>query len=336
MGGSHWSDAAYTNNVSHRVATRGSAFAYDKDVRDGTVAAAVSPRLDPSKIKLDPRGIKIRESRDSAAHPNSKAIIIALDVTGSMRSVVVTIHKRLADLMGLLTRKGYVADPQILFMAVGDATCDKAPLQVGQFESGAEMESDLADFYLEGGGGGQQTESYELALYLAARHTSIDCFEKRGEKGFLFLTGDEAPYKFVKRDEVQRLLDAGLEANIPVEQIIKEVREKYHVFFVLPEAASNGHDHGIRAEWERLLGHEHVLMLPEAEAVAELIAMQIGLVEGTTDVDSASRDMTDAGSSTALVRAAAGAVSRTSVAGTVAKVAPGTLAPSSDGGTERL
>lgn len=336
MGGSHWSDAVYSNSVDAKLRSHGTAFTYDADARSGKVNYKVADKLDPAKIKLDARNIKVRESRDSAAHPRSKAIIVALDVTGSMASVVRTIHSKLPSLMGLLTRKGYVEDPQILFAAVGDATCDRAPLQVGQFESGAEMESDLSNFLLEGGGGGQQTESYELAMYVAARHTSIDCWEKRGERGYLFIIGDEMAYPRVKRDEVQRLMDAGLEADIAIADIVREAQQRYNVFYVLPEDASNGRDSRIISFWEKLLGKEQVLRLPDASAIAELIAMQIGLCEGTTDVDAATADMTAAGSATALVHAAAAGVSKVGGGGAVAKVAPGSLEPSTGGKVERL
>ena len=59
-----------------------------------------------------------------------------------------------------------------MFGAIGDATCDRAPLQVGQFESDNRMDDDLGRILLEGGGGGQKTESYELAMYFMARHTA--------------------------------------------------------------------------------------------------------------------------------------------------------------------
>ena len=82
------------------------------------------------------------------------------------------LQAKLPQLLGLLLRKGYAAHPQIMFGAIGDATCDRAPLQVGQFESDNRMDDDLSRILLEGGGGGQKTESYELALYFMARHTA--------------------------------------------------------------------------------------------------------------------------------------------------------------------
>lgn len=323
MGGSYWSDRDYDDRVSHKVSTRGTAFTYDKDVKSG-VAAKKTHKL------LDPMGLKVRESRDSDAHPLSNAIMVWLDVTGSMGENSRIIHSKLPTLMGILTRKNYIPDPQILFGAVGDATCDSAPLQVGQFESGAEMEGDLSNFFIEGNGGGQNTESYELAAYVGARMTSIDCFEKRGKKGYCFIIGDEKAYPNVRASEVERLIGGGLEANVPTKKIFEELQEKYYVFFIIPTHASNSRDSGIKKFWEDILGAEHVLMLENSEAAAELIATQIGLVEGATDVDAAGKDLEEHGTSKALVAVVKGSVSRAYAGGTIAKVPTGSLEPSKD------
>src|SRR6185369_14338805 len=125
-------------------------------------------------------------------------------VTGSKGSVPRSLQAKLPQLLGLLLRKAYVRHPQILFGAIGDATCDRAPLQVGQFESDNRLDDDLSRILLEGGGGGQQTESYELAMYFMARHTTIDCFDKRGKRGYLFIIGDEMAYGQVKGGEVHK------------------------------------------------------------------------------------------------------------------------------------
>ena len=148
------------------------------------------------------------------------------------------LQTKLPSLLGLLLRKGYVAHPQILFGAIGDATCDRAPLQIGQFESDNRMDEDLGRILLEGGGGGQQTESYELAMYFMARHTSIDCFDKRGRRGYLFIIGDEMPYRRVKQNEVRRIIGDDLAEDISTEAIVAELKRRYHVYYILPAGSS--------------------------------------------------------------------------------------------------
>ena len=144
---------------------------------------------------MDPRGLSVRECRDSAEHPNSLGIVFALDVTGSMGDIPELLARQeLPTFMKLLT-DCRIADPQVLFMAIGDANSDRAALQVGQFETTAElMDQWLTWSYLEGGGGGTGSESYELAFYTLAQHTDMDCWAKRKKRGYLFLTGDELPY----------------------------------------------------------------------------------------------------------------------------------------------
>ena len=187
MGTTRWSDDHYRDRAKLRARTGKDAFEHDHAIRTGAAARAVHPTMNP-------RGVTVRESRDSDTHPQSHAVVVLFDVTGSMKGVPRVLQAHLPKLMGLLIRKGYLDHPQILIGAIGDATCDAAPLQVGQFESGIEIEEDLGKLYLEGGGGGHITESYELAMYFMARHTAIDCFEKRGRRGYLFIVGDEAPY----------------------------------------------------------------------------------------------------------------------------------------------
>src|SRR5207249_1997861 len=172
-----------------------------------------------------------------------------LDVTGSMGRVVRGIHQDLPQLHELILGHQYIPHPQILFAAVGDATCDRVPLQVGQFESDNRMDQHLENMILEGGGGGQKTESYELALYIAARHTAIDCWEKRGRKGYLFIIGDETAYPVVKHQEVKRLTGENLSEDISLDQIIAEARQRYHVYFVIPGGASYGADPQIVRFW---------------------------------------------------------------------------------------
>jgi hypothetical protein len=141
MGTTHWSDDHYHDRARLRARTGRDAFEYDQAIRAGQAPRAVH-------AKMNPYGVQVRESRDSDTHPASHAVGVLFDVTGSMQGVPRILQANLPRLMGLLTRKGYLEHPQILIGAIGDATCDAAPLQVGQFESGIEIEEDLGKLFL--------------------------------------------------------------------------------------------------------------------------------------------------------------------------------------------
>lgn len=226
---------------------------------------------------MNPMGLQMRESRDSTDHPNSLAIAFALDVTGSMGHIPrMLATKELPTFMKLLTACG-IADPQLLFMAIGDATSDHAPLQIGQFESTAElMDQWLTRSYLEGGGGGSGEESYELAFYMLAQHTDIDCWEKRKKKGYLFMTGDELPYDAVSRHQIGSLTGGKLDEDIPIEEVIAAAAESYHLFFLIPDPARRQR---CEKRWRELLG-DHVICMEEPQDACAVAAAIVGLTEG--------------------------------------------------------
>lgn len=315
MGSSRWSDKEYTDRGAHRAATGKKMFEYDDDVRTGRTARVVHE-------KLNPFGVKMRESRDSDAHPESLAIAVFFDVTGSMRTLPGQIQAKLAGLMNLLISKGYVAHPQILFGCNGDAYVDFAPLQVGQFESGIEMEDDLSRFILEGGGGGGARETYELTHYFIARHTSIDCFEKRGKKGYFFTIGDENYYPKVVKEHVKKLIGDTLQDDISTADIVKELQERYHVFHIIAEQGGYPHDKVIEQSWEEILG-QNVLKLEDTNLVAELIATTIGLNEETVSMDTAKTNLADVGVNASGIDALTRSLSTVVLGGAMSKVGTG-------------
>jgi hypothetical protein len=286
MGTSRWSDDFYRDRVAERARTGADTFAY----HTATVSAPVHERK--VHASLDPKGVKIREARDSREHPESIPIGVMLDVTGSMLDVTGSMHTvprtvqaSLPKLMGLITSLTGITDQQILFGAVGDATSDQGSLQIGQFESGIEMDNDISNFWLESGGGGSNQESYQNAMYFFARHTVTDQWEKRNKKGYLFMLGDEHPYPKVRRDEIDRLIGPSLEADIPTEDIVRELKERYHVFFLIPRNTSHGRDPHLRDAWVKLLGEEYVLNIDDEGVICETIAVAVGLVEGRLTED---------------------------------------------------
>ncbi len=229
----------------------------------------------------------MRESRDSAAHPNSLGIVFALDVTGSMGGIPRQLAtQELPSFMKLLTDCG-IPDPQLLFMTIGDATSDGAPLQVGQFESTAQlMDQWLTWSYLEGGGGGSGSESYELAFYIMAQHTDLDCWVKRRKKGYLFMTGDELPYPEVSRHQIEALVGEKLDEDLPIEEVIAAAAETYHLFFLIPDLDRR---RNCEERWRELLGG-HVICMESPDDTCAVAAAIVGLTEAAmTDVDNVTR-----------------------------------------------
>lgn len=227
--------------------------------------------------KMNPHGVKYRESRDSAGHPDSIGIVFALDVSGSMGEIPHQLAtKTLPTFMASV--RTILPSPHVLFMAFGNAYADKSPLQVGQFESEAQLiDRWLAATHLEGGGGALG-ESYDLAMYFAARHTAMDCWGKRKKKGYFFMTGDETPWMGLARHQVAGLIGDPLQADIPVWEVVRELQQKMHTFFLIPDE-KRADTENCGAVWSALM-HERCIVLETPEDTAAIAALAIGIEEG--------------------------------------------------------
>lgn len=228
------------------------------------------------KKELDPKGVKVRESRDSPDNPQSTAIIVALDVTGSMGMLAEVIARQgLGVLFQKLLDEKPVSDPHLMFMGIGDVNYDQCPLQVSQFEADNRIVEQLTGLYLEGGGGDNDSESYHLPWYFASRHTSIDCFEKRGKKGYLFTVGDEKTPPKLRADQIAAVLGESPQIDLSAEELLREVSEKYHVFHIIIEEGNyaRGNLESTRAAWKRLMGQRALSLADHTKLGEGIIAI---------------------------------------------------------------
>ncbi len=236
---------------------------------------------------LNPKGILLRESCDSKHNPESNAIIVGLDVTGSMGIIAHTMAKEgLGTLVeGILDRKP-VVDPHIMFMAIGDARGDDAPLQVSQFEADIRIAQQLQDIYVEGHGGGNNTESYDLPWYFAANKTKIDCFEKRGKKGYLFTIGDEMPPVGLTKTHIKSIFGSDDQRGYNASELLAMAEEKYNVFHVIVEQGNFARRDpvGVVGEWRQLLG-KRAIPLSNYEHISQVILSAIEVQEGADPED---------------------------------------------------
>jgi hypothetical protein len=249
--------------------------------------------------KMNPKGVKFRESRDSAAHPNSLSIIFALDVSGSMGSIPdLLARQKLPSFMKAMLDAG-IPDPQVMFMAVGNAYADSAPLQVGQFESSEQqMDQWLTWMYLEGGGGGVG-ETYELAMYFAAKHTAMDCVEKRKKKGYFIMTGDEPAFEHVSKKHIRDVIGDSQGADIPLPEAIRMLEKSFHPFFLIPDQGRRGNCEDF---WRKYLGDRVICMNSPADT-CDVAAGLVALTEGAvSNVDAIASRLRAAGSSASSVK----------------------------------
>lgn len=268
-----------------------------------------------AKDSLSPLNVAVRESRDSVDNPNSTAIIVTLDVTGSMGMIAESIAREgLGVLFNEILDRKPVTDPHLMFMANGDAYCDNYPLQVSQFEADNRIIEQLTDIFLEGRGGGNNFESYDLPWYFAAQHTSIDCFEKRGKKGYLFTVGDEPAPPGLTAAQIKRFIGDDVSQDITSKELFAMASKMYHIFHVVIEQG-NGCRYskdGVIKTWNDLIGAQHVLPLEDYTKLSEVIVSAIQVVEGSS---AASVAATWSGSTSVVVaKAVAGMSSSTDVA----------------------
>lgn len=234
------------------------------------------------KPDLDPKAIKVRESVDSDLNRRSTPVIVALDVTGSMGQIPhELIQGNLGTLMEELLARKPVSDPHLMFMGVGDVTCDRAPLQVTQFEADIRIAEQLREIYIEQGGGGNNFESYNLPWYFAATKTSIDSVVKRNKKGYLFTIGDEEVPHALTTAQQLRVFGESAQRDFTNEELLEMAERNYHVFHIVVEQGSHfrGHADRVMAGWTNLLG-QRVIRLSDYKSLAEVIVSTIQATEG--------------------------------------------------------
>lgn len=161
-----YSAASHARGYSHKSTSELFRNTVKADVSNLASSFNTGARVNNTNVKPEMLCAGVRESRDSAEHPHTTPIIIALDVTGSMYDTPEhMIKEQFPKLMEKLEQLG-VQDPQLLFMAIGDHECDSYPIQTGQFESDTNKILDsLQSFYLEGGGGPNYGK-LKIAVYI--------------------------------------------------------------------------------------------------------------------------------------------------------------------------
>lgn len=254
---------------------------------DYSKAKTVSDVYKSSYVKSSylPRNV-VRESRDSELHPNSSAIVIGLDTTGSMGSVVVNIAKKLETTVGEIFERLPVTDPQIMFSFIDDSFAYDDPLQVTQFEVDTKIAEQLTDMHFTGYGGGNDFESYPLLWYFCSRHTEIDCYEKRHKKGFLITIGDDGYPEKLTATEIKRVFGDDVSGDIKTDEMLAEINKKYEVFHMCVVEGGSYSEKDFN-KWKNLIG-SHAIKVSDYSKIPEIIVSLLQVHSGASINDVAS------------------------------------------------
>ena len=232
MGTGVWSASTYT---TYNVATKNVAFLNSdgtfKD--DVTVDQIYVQRTMDSK--MNPKDV-IRECKDTDEHPNTLPVILALDVTGSMGNTASLCAKKLNEICTSIVEQK--DDVEIMIMAIGDFAYDRAPLQVGQFESDVRIAEWLDKIYFEKGGGGNRYESYSAAWLFGINNCDLDCW-KRGQKGIIITLGDEGLNPYIDKDEWKYKVGGNIEGDLITSEIYRDACEKYDIYHIAVNEKGN-------------------------------------------------------------------------------------------------
>lgn len=253
----------------------------------------------------------IRESLDLDGK-ETESVTVVFDVTGSNTEAAGKVWTELPSLFDLIYGQDWLAGKNfnLQFGAIGDATCDQLPAQLFPFErDGITCEQWLRSLVLEGGGGGQSTESYEMMMWLLTHLNRLDAW-KRGKKGLLFMIFDEEPYRNVKLSELRDLMnvpdltddslkDINVElgprmrsktlkapgfalptADVPLKDVAADLMSKYDCYFIICAESSYYHSGSTIKIWEDTFGKERIIRLPDASTIVQLISSLIGMLRG--------------------------------------------------------
>lgn len=204
---------------------------------------------------------------------SSAPLIVICDETGSMGNWPKVIFSKLPYLYNEARDEYLGPDVEISFGAFGDATCGESyPVQARPFAAKDEVKKRLEELVIEGGGGGQMTESSELAALYYARNVEIP---NALQKPILILITDEYCYTNVSV-EMAKHAGVKLQGRISTDKIFEELKEKYAVYLILKPYHNSSRDDDsmnreVREHWLKYVDLDHIATLGEPDRVVDVI-----------------------------------------------------------------
>lgn len=275
---------------------------YDRDVYTSTTSSGGYAHSSVSREKVGSkklnRALLPLNRRIECSHMNP--IVLELDGTGSNKHAANVFYDKMPMFWGQLVEHGILSDPSISFAVNGDAWCDDYPLQVCDFREGIAIDAELGQVVLEGGGGSNSTESYELAAWFYARR----CTLPEGSYPFYFVLADEGVYDSLSPAHLKEVCGATIKKPMPTAKIFDELKKKFqgNVFLIHLPYGSDYSDRPVVMQWIELLGSDHVLCISEPKAMVDVILGAIAIASGKRTLEEYLADLEERGQTKARIK----------------------------------
>lgn len=219
-------------------------------------------------------------------------LVYCFDVTASMGRLPKIIWDKWPGIVGQIMARNYLPDPEMSITAVGDIRTDDSPLQVCEFDNLRNLDRWLKRVHFEEGGGGQGSESYEMIAYYYLHYFKMP----NAELPIFLMTGDEACVEKLYADDLRKHF-GGKHESTTAKEVFTALLKKFkgNVFRIHQPYQGHGHEDWdntkIVAQWNNLLGKDHVIHLPEDRAIGDVTLGLYAIVSGARTLDQYIEDM---------------------------------------------
>lgn len=215
---------------------------------------------------------------------SSYAAVLIVDVTGSMKDWPGKIFEKMPTLYNeanAVMQKVPLAELKagkklenlldIAVIAVQDVM-NATPIQVVDFSQCKKL-SDGVNRIAVGGGGGNEVESYDMAIHYVLNHCKLPNVPK-GTKVPLIIAGDEGFYEEVDPAEMERWIGDKQVKERDTSKLIKQLCDEYNVYVLRPEPFYDASTYArIHKQWTEAVknGDERVMRMKTPERLVDCI-----------------------------------------------------------------
>jgi hypothetical protein len=207
----------------------------------------------PNEKVVDPK----KHVRSGSKNP----LIVAVDVTGSMASWPAEIFDRLPLFFNTLSQ--YREDLEVCFAAIGDAGCDRWPLQVTPFAKGFDLEQLLGSLYGEGGGG-DAPESYGLFAHWVNTHVEVP---NAVDPPFLIVFGDITMHPEIPKEQIQQIMGDADAGGVHALDSWKQVTKTWNTWFLRRPSGKRGDE--VDQQWGKAIGGQKILPIEDEQRAVD-------------------------------------------------------------------